>query len=177
MNRASFVGLALLACGLALGACVQSVPRNPLITLPVSTSTPSATPAPATPPPEPTATPTVPPTSSAAPTAAAAPTPTATVKAAPTAPVQRFGLFLEIEGLGDENVVRGDTITARGKTSPDAIVSINGVIIPIDADGNFTVQLTLEPGPNEIVVVASDLDGNEISKVLAVVALPEAPPS
>ncbi len=87
--------------------------------------------------------------------------------------VQSFGLFLEIEGLSEESVVRGDSVTARGRTSADAIVSINGVIVPVDADGYFEVQLSLVPGPNEINVVASDLEGNEESRLLAVVSLPE----
>jgi uncharacterized protein YfaP (DUF2135 family) len=91
----------------------------------------------------------------------------------PVSTVARFGLFLEIDGLGEENVVRGDFIVARGKTSPAAILSINGVIIPVDSNGNFSVQLALDPGPNVIEVVASDLNGNEVSKILAIVALPE----
>ena len=100
--------------------------------------------------------------------------PTATPKAVPVSTTtKKFGLFLEIDGLGDENVVRGDNIVAKGKTSPDAIVSINGVIVPVDGEGNFQVQLALDPGPNIIEVVASDLEGNEVNRVIAVVSLPE----
>ena len=106
-------------------------------------------------------------------TAPPAPAATPTAQAVPVSTIARFGLFLEIDGLGEENVVRGDFIVARGKTSPAAILSINGVIIPVDSEGNFSVQLALEPGPNIIEVVASDLEGNEVSKIIAVVALPE----
>jgi uncharacterized protein YfaP (DUF2135 family) len=80
---------------------------------------------------------------------------------------------LEIEGISDESIVRGDSIVARGQTSPGAIVSINGVIVPVDETGRFEVPLLLNPGPNTIEVVASDLDGNQVSTVLAVVSLPE----
>jgi uncharacterized protein YfaP (DUF2135 family) len=106
-----------------------------------------------------------------APAATRTPAPTATAASVPVVSVQRFGWFLEIEGLSDENVVYGDTVYARGKTSPDAIVSVNGVIIPVDADGNFELILTLEEGPNSVNVVASDLDGNEISQLIEIVSL------
>ena len=87
--------------------------------------------------------------------------------------MQRYGLFLEIEGLIEESVVRGDTVVARGRTRPDAVLSINGVVVPLDGSGSFEVLLTLDPGPNIIEVVASDLEGNEETVVLAVVSLPE----
>jgi len=91
-------------------------------------------------------------------------------------PVQRYGLFLEIEGLSDESVVRGDTVVARGRTRPDAVLSINGVVIPVGPDGSFEVLLALNPGPNVIEVVASDLSGNQTREVLALVSLPEEAP-
>ena len=87
--------------------------------------------------------------------------------------MQTYTLSLQIEGLSDESIVRGDSIVARGQTSPDAIVSINGVIVPVDENGRFEVPLKLDPGPNAIEVVASDLDGNQVSTVLAIVSLPE----
>jgi uncharacterized protein YfaP (DUF2135 family) len=89
-----------------------------------------------------------------------------------SADVQRYGLFLEIEGLSEDSVVRGDTVVARGRTRPDAVLSINGVVVPVDSSGSFEVLLTLDPGPNIIEVVASDLEGNEETRVLAVVSLP-----
>jgi hypothetical protein len=86
--------------------------------------------------------------------------------------VQRFGLFLEIEGLTEESVVRGDSVVARGRTRPDAVVSINGVVVPVDEIGSFQVLLALDPGPNIIEVIASDIDGNQDVRVLEVVSLP-----
>lgn len=169
-----------------LAACAQTAPRNaPTATSPAPQPTASATPAPS---PAPTQTP-YPPT--ATPTAAPEPSPTATpqLSPSPTATstntpvslptvipvnnVQTYTLTLEIEGLSDESIVRGDSIVARGQTSPDAIVSINGVIVPVDDNGHFEVPMMLDPGPNVIEVVASDLDGNQVSTVLAVVSLPE----
>ena len=120
------------------------------------------TPVPPAPTPQPTATPT-----STAPTATpqaqasptATPTPTGSPTAIPVNNTQTYSLTLEIEGLSDESIVRGDSIIARGQTTADAIVSINGVIVPVDETGYFEVPLKLDPGPNQIEVVASDLDG------------------
>ncbi|MBI2965645.1 MAG: hypothetical protein HYY34_05530 [Chloroflexi bacterium] len=83
-------------------------------------------------------------------------------------------LTLDIFGIGEETIVRGASIIVAGRTRADAVLSINGVIIPMDADGRFEVTVALNPGPNLIEVVASDLDGNQKSRVLTVIALPEA---
>jgi uncharacterized protein YfaP (DUF2135 family) len=83
-------------------------------------------------------------------------------------------LALDIFGIGEETIVRGASIIVAGRTHADAVLSINGVIIPMDADGRFEVTVALNPGPNLIEVVASDLDGNQKSRVLTVIALPEA---
>jgi Glucodextranase, domain B len=146
-SRLLLVGLAV-AC-IATAACVKSTPRSTAVPPPTTQATAVPTP----------------------PGQQAAPSPTP--QSVPVSTTQRFGLFLEIEGLGDENIVRGDSVVARGQTTPDAILSINGVIVSVSSDGTFEVQLALEPGPNVLEVVASDLDGNEVSKVIAVVSLPE----
>jgi hypothetical protein len=146
-SRLLLVGLAV-GC-IAAAACVKSTPRSTPVPTPTTQATSAAA---ATPPGQ-----------------QAVPTP----QSVPISTTQRFGLFLEIEGLGEENIVRGDSVVARGQTTPDAILSINGVIVAVSPDGTFEVQLALEPGPNVLEVVASDLDGNEVSKVIAVVSLPE----
>ena len=190
--RVRNLGLAFaVACAAVLAACAQAAPRNaPSPTLPAPQATETLAPPPPTPTPTqtlPAATPTVtqePSTPEPSPTAtpqAATPSPTSTPTitppgsptAIPVSNVKTYTLTLEIEGLSDESIVRGDSIVARGQTSPDAIVSINGVIVPVDENGRFEVPMMLDPGPNVIEVVASDLDGNQVSTVLAVVSLPE----
>ncbi|MBT4072586.1 MAG: hypothetical protein HOE75_02760 [Chloroflexi bacterium] len=104
--------------------------------------------------------------------ATSAPAPTTVPIQVGTTPTQ-LGLFLELQGLGENTVVRGDAIVASGITSPDAVLSINGVIIPINDDGSFEVTLALTEGPNLLEVVSSDLSGNQESRALWVVALPE----
>ncbi|MCI0803709.1 MAG: hypothetical protein J4N96_04625 [Chloroflexi bacterium] len=114
------------------------------------------------------------------PTATVTPVPTATPTPEPT-PTSTprsvtFNLALDFEGIGDESVVRSDTVLLRGRTTPDAIVSVNGVIIPVQADGTFELTLALDPGPNLIEIVASDLDGNSVSSSLAIISIPEDSP-
>ena len=135
-------------------ACVQTTSRDDATPVPAPTS-----------PPVPTLSTAVP-----EPAATAFPTPVAiTIGSSPT----QFGLFLELQGLGENTVVRGNAIVASGQTSPDAVLSINGVIIPINDDGSFEVTLALNEGPNLLEIVSSDLSGNQESRVLWVVALPE----
>lgn len=134
----------------AVMACVQTTSRDDATPIPAPTSPPA------------------PALSTAVPEPAATPIPI-TIGSSPT----QFGLFLELQGLGENTVVRGNAIVASGQTSPDAVLSINGVIIPINDDGSFEVTLALNEGPNLLEIVSSDLSGNQESRVLWVVALPE----
>ena len=71
-----------------------------------------------------------------------------------------------------ESVVHTDTITIAGVTRPDAVVSVNGVLVDVDVEGGFAATISLEPAPNLIEVVASDFEGNSVSAVLAVIYIP-----
>jgi len=109
----------------------------------------------------------VPPTPTPAPTSTPEPTATSTPRSG------TFNLSLDLEGIGDESVVRSDTVLLRGRTAPDAIVSVNGVIVEVQSDGTFELTLALDPGPNLVEIVASDLDGNTVSSSLAIISIPE----
>ena len=104
------------------------------------------------------------PTPSATPTATLTPTPS------PTA------LFLEITQPADGAEVSTSPINVTGKTIPDAVVSasIDDVveIADVEQDGNFSVTVILEEGPNFIEVIASDQQGNEKSSAIAVIYVP-----
>ena len=179
-TRAKYLGLTLAIASLAVfAACAEAAPRHPATPTPVPEPTNTPTPPTPTPVPSPTPTPqpTATPTPVPSPTAIPSPTPTLVVSsptAIPVNNVQKLSLSLEIEGLTDEFEVRGDSITINGQTTPDAIVSINGVIVPVDDTGRFEVPLVLNEGPNLIEIVASDLEGIPISTQLTVVSLPEA---
>jgi len=153
------VSLALI--GLVVSACVESRLRY----TPVP-PTPTVTPSPA---PEATATPipVVTPTSAPASTPTPVPQPVATTNSG------TFNLTVDFEGLSEENVIRSDTVVLRGSTAPDAIVSVNGVLVDVRSDGSFQISLALDDGPNLIDVVASDLLGNSASSSLTVISIPE----
>jgi uncharacterized protein YfaP (DUF2135 family) len=69
----------------------------------------------------------------------------------------------------DETTVYTSDIVVKGQTNSDAVVSVDGVTIEVDADGKFSTTVTLEEGPNQIEVLASDFEGNEGSVVLTVI--------
>ncbi|MEE8471236.1 MAG: Ig-like domain-containing protein [Dehalococcoidia bacterium] len=109
------------------------------------------------------ATPTPTPTSTPTPT----PSPAATPVPTPT------GLFLEVAELEDESVVDTASITVSGSTLPAATVSVSVndeiQMADVSEDGSFNVTITLEEGPNLIEVIASDLEGNEVSTTLTII--------
>ena len=69
----------------------------------------------------------------------------------------------------DETTVYTADLLVKGQTEVDAIVSVEGVTVEVDEDGNFSTVVTLEEGPNLIEVEASDFEGNEGSVVLTVI--------
>ncbi len=135
------------------------------LALACTSATPTATPT-SIPNPTPTATATATP----APTATSIPTPTATATPEGALPSE---LFLEITGPADESVVSQATVTVRGLTTPDAIVSVGGQTVDVDAQGEFAVEITLEPGPNIIELVASNLEGMEQSTLISLIYIPQ----
>ena len=189
--------LILVGLFLALTGCVESRPRyaialptptivvvpvkaTPLSTvLPEPTATPqrSATPVPLIP--TPISIPTIAPTptpisiSVSTPVPTIAPTVETEIPIGSTPNSGTFNLSLDFEGIGNESVVRSDRVLLHGVTSADATVSVNGVILEVQADGTFELTLPLEPGPNIVDIVASDLEGNSINSSLAIISIPE----
>ena len=72
----------------------------------------------------------------------------------------------------DESIVNADKVEVIGITTAGAVVSINGELAEVDAEGNFTMMVVLEEGPNIIEVIASDLEGNQESHTLVIVYVP-----
>ena len=187
--------LILVGLFLALTGCVESRPRyaialptptivvvpvkaTPLSTVlpePTATPQPLATPVPLTPTPIPI------PTIALTPTPISVSTPVPTI--VPTVETEiligstpnsgTFNLSLDFDGIGNESVVRSDRVLLHGVTSADATVSVNGVILEVQSDGTFELTLPLEPGPNIVDIVASDLEGNSINSSLAIISIPE----
>jgi uncharacterized protein YfaP (DUF2135 family) len=80
-------------------------------------------------------------------------------------------IFITLENLQDQNEVRSEKVPVRGTTLPGAVLSINGATVPVDSDGTFETTLAVEPGPNFVEFVASDLQGVQASRVVAIVAV------
>ena len=187
--------LILVGLFLALTGCVESRPRyaialptptivvvpvkaTPLSTVlpePTATPQPLATPVPLTPTPIPipTIAPTPTPISVSTPVPTIVPTVETEVSISSTPNSGTFNLSLDFDGIGNESVVRSDRVLLHGVTSADATVSVNGVILEVQSDGTFELTLPLEPGPNIVDIVASDLEGNSINSSLAIISIPE----
>ena len=177
----ALAGIAGMACGGTVGRGTPVPDRTPSISgtgSPVSGAT--ATSPAASPIPTPTRTPapgTPGPAQALSTLTPRSVLPTATPRPVVTDPVVTVSteLTLDVFGIGDETIVKGSSIIVAGRTRADAVLSINGVIIPMDDQGRFEVTVALNMGPNLIEVVASDLNGNQKSRILLVTALePEA---
>ncbi|MEK7129420.1 MAG: Ig-like domain-containing protein [Patescibacteria group bacterium] len=64
--------------------------------------------------------------------------------------------------------VTNASLTVSGKTAPRAEVFVNEKETKADANGNFSVNITLDEGENSIVLIANDADGNVAEKELTV---------
>ncbi|MBM3942308.1 MAG: hypothetical protein FJ316_05195 [SAR202 cluster bacterium] len=69
--------------------------------------------------------------------------------------------ILDVSSPADESVVTKSPVDVAGKAAPDAVVTVNGQVVEVDANGRFNVQVTLEEGPNVIEVLASDFSGQK----------------
>ncbi len=72
----------------------------------------------------------------------------------------------------NESTVKSQTVTVKGTTNVDAVVSINGKVISVDASGNFNEPVILDLGPNLIEVLASDFYGNSAFVAITVIYSP-----
>ncbi len=155
--RAALIG-AVAVLALAAAGCAGDDPTPTSPPVPTATAPPAPTPTPM-----PSASPTA--TAETAPTAS--PTPAATLT-----PDDAERLFLEITEPQDESVVSTEAVVVQGTTAADAVVSVNGAVVEVDAQGAFEAIVTLEEGPNLIEVVASDLTGAEESRDIVVIYFP-----
>jgi flagellar hook assembly protein FlgD len=83
---------------------------------------------------------------------------------------------LRLANLDEVNRVREANLTIEGLTDPDAVVQLEGdpAVIPVDADGRFSIKQQLTEGPNIFQVSATDLAGNvvTVAKELELVTQP-----
>ena len=72
----------------------------------------------------------------------------------------------------DNTVIHAPEVPVSGLTMPNCTVTVNGVLVDVDADGAFTTTVILEEGPNLLEIIASDLSGEQRSAVLSVIYIP-----
>lgn len=158
---------------------LPSTKVQPLAQPPKTNPTPATTPVPlvnptaipaveATPLPSPkaTAAPTVPPTPTSSPEPADTP--------GPPPVAQSATLQLDVTFPPEDMVVDEEIITVTGVASPDATVSVNGTLAVPDAEGHFSMELTISPDDNPLAieVIATSVAGEELSLVRTVIFVP-----
>ncbi|MEX2028788.1 MAG: helix-turn-helix domain-containing protein, partial [Candidatus Curtissbacteria bacterium] len=65
------------------------------------------------------------------------------------------GPKLEVFAPPADITTSAPVVQVEGKTDPGATVVVNGQFAPVDEDGNFAYQYTLEDGQNIIEIIAS----------------------
>lgn len=100
--------------------------------------------------------------------------PRSTAVPGPSPAPQTAELKLELSSPAGDQVVASDTVTVAGVTSPDATVSVNGILVTPDAGGRFSIELTADPedNPLPVEVIATSVAGEQLSLVRTVVFIP-----
>ena len=108
-----------------------------------------------------------------APTQVPALAPTDTPPAEPTRVATEGELFLQlVQPTETEVFTDSDTLLVSGRTRVDAVVTINDTIVEPNIDGEFSLDVPLEEGPNIIEVVVSVASGEQMDLVLVAIYLP-----
>ena len=91
----------------------------------------------------------------------------------PTLVATEGELFLKLISPPETEVLTDSgTLAVVGRTRVDAVVTINDTIVEPDIDGEFSLNVPLEEGPNIIEVVASVASGEQMDLVLVAIYLP-----
>ena len=80
--------------------------------------------------------------------------------------------FLVVGEPQDQSIVSDSPVHLSGRTIPGAMVSVNGVSIPVDELGIFSTSVRLQLGPNTVDVLASSPEGELLGQVIAVIFRP-----
>lgn len=60
------------------------------------------------------------------------------------------------------------SITVQGKSEPDANITINSIQVILDQNGNFSYELAVTPGQNQIEINSTDVAGNSNTLKLSI---------
>jgi hypothetical protein len=92
--------------------------------------------------------------------------------AVPPVPVVTGELSIQVISPLDQTVLNASEVDVIGAAPVGTVVSVNEEIVLVREDGSFKVTLSLEEGPNLIEIVASDINGSEVTQLLTVVYEP-----
>lgn len=82
-------------------------------------------------------------------------------------------LFLQmLSPSTDELFVTESAYEFTGRTTVDALLSVNDSVLEVDEEGRFAFAMELEEGPNVIEVVVSNALGDQFDEVLLVIYEP-----
>jgi hypothetical protein len=93
-------------------------------------------------------------------------TPTAQSSVTPDTPdttsgVLQSAISLKITEPTDAAEISSNTVAVKGETVPGATVTVNDAVSTADDNGNFSVTISLEQGPNAIDIIATDDNGQQ----------------
>lgn len=77
-------------------------------------------------------------------------------------------LSVSITSPANDTVVNTPQVVLTGTAPPDTVITIDDTIVVVDASGQFSATVSLDTGPNELAIEASDPAGNEASSQLIV---------
>ena len=89
---------------------------------------------------------------------------------------QPVPLYLTVNEPRQQQVLTTSPAVVRGRTTPDAVVTVQGVSVSVDGLGGFETTVRLAEGPQTIEIIASDRDGNEEDAIIAVIYRPVTQP-
>ena len=81
-------------------------------------------------------------------------------------------LFLQVTNPVDQDAevpLETARLMITGVTLPGSVVSVSGDLADVDDQGNFSDSAALDEGANEIEMVSSDNQGNQVTTTLFLV--------
>lgn len=86
--------------------------------------------------------------------------------------VKKFSAPPPLEVASQEEAVTSDQFLIKGKTLPYARLTLNGQLVALDDQGNFSELVNLQPGLNSLELVAQNRAGKETKRVIKVLYEP-----
>ena len=76
-------------------------------------------------------------------------------------------LTVRIDAPADGSTLKASPVEFKGQAPAGTVISIDDVVLVVKADRTFSAKVKLEPGPNLVEFMASDVSGNQVFYALA----------